>query len=320
MLDVAIIGAGVAGLACARRCSAAGLRVALLDKGRGPGGRLATRRFATPLGEARADHGAQYCTVRGEAFGAALAPLRASGAVQEWRARFEPAGSEPRFVGAPGMNALVRGLAQGLDVSFDARVEALAGGPGAWRLLGPDGAVLAEAASVVCAVPAEQVTPLLATAAPELAAAASAAKTAPCWALMAVFEQPCDPGFDARQCREGALAWLARDSAKPARGGPETWVAHASRDWSQAHLEQGAERVAAALAAELAQHLGAAPAYALAHRWRYAFVTEAAARPCLWDADLRLGACGDWGVGPRIEGAFDSGHALGAAISGAPVS
>jgi predicted NAD/FAD-dependent oxidoreductase len=61
-MDFAIIGAGMAGLACADALKEAGHNVALFDKGRGPGGRMSTRRMETPLGEVAFDHGAQYFT------------------------------------------------------------------------------------------------------------------------------------------------------------------------------------------------------------------------------------------------------------------
>ena len=52
-MDVTIIGAGLAGITCARALQTAGHRVVLLDKSRGVGGRIATRR----LHGTHADHG-----------------------------------------------------------------------------------------------------------------------------------------------------------------------------------------------------------------------------------------------------------------------
>ena len=62
-LDVLVIGAGLAGLAFACDAPAAGLRVRLVDKARGPGGRCSTRRLGDGVS---VDHGAQYFTARGE--------------------------------------------------------------------------------------------------------------------------------------------------------------------------------------------------------------------------------------------------------------
>jgi len=56
------------------------------------------------------------------------------------------------------------------------------------------------------------------------------------------------------------------------------------------------------------------PLTATAHRWRYAR-SGAAGDGCLWNPNLRLGACGDWLIGPRVEAAWRSGRRLAAAAS-----
>jgi renalase len=68
-MRIGIVGAGMAGLACAEGVTRRGDDVVLFDKGRGAGGRMSTRRIATSAGEAYFDHGAQYFTVRDAAFG-----------------------------------------------------------------------------------------------------------------------------------------------------------------------------------------------------------------------------------------------------------
>lgn len=313
MSRAAVIGAGAAGLACARALQQAGLATVVFEKARGPGGRIATKRFDTPLGPAQADHGAQYFTARDPVFAAAMAGL--GPAVARWDARFEPAGRDARLVGAPRMSAIGRALADGLEVRLGVRVAAVERAGAGWRFLDEGGAVLIEAERVVVAAPAEQAAPLLAPIHPAFAALAAAARTAPSWAAMCVFDRPLDLGFDGRSFEAGPIAWAARDSAKPGRGGLETWVLHAARDWSAAHLEEAPEAVGAKLAAAFAPLSGAEPAFVLAHRWRYAFVERAAGQDCLWDAGAGVGACGDWLLGPRVEFAWRSGAALGAAIT-----
>ena len=66
--NIAVIGAGIAGLACARTLAQAGHRVTVLEKGDAPGGRMAS--CESPYGSF--DHGAQYFTVRDERFEMAL--------------------------------------------------------------------------------------------------------------------------------------------------------------------------------------------------------------------------------------------------------
>lgn len=322
VFDVLVVGAGVAGLSCARAAGAAGLQVQLLDKGRGPGGRASTRRVETPRGPLSFDHGAQFFTVRDGAFAAALAPLRAAGQVAVWDGRIahdgviEPAGAAERLVGVPGMNALVRGLAEGLNVRWGLEVTGLRRTGGQWQALGADGAVLGTGRAVVVAIPAEQAARLLQMADPDQAAEAAACVTAPTWAVMAAFDVPLGTPYAALKSSTGPLAWAARQPTKPGRSSEEAWVLHASQAASRALLEQPAEDVTRQLLEAFAAVTGhsATPYWAMAHRWRYAFVEVPAGQPFGWSAALQVGSCGDWRIGPRIEAAFVSGHGLGTAL------
>jgi renalase len=325
-MRTAIIGAGIAGLACARQIADAGGHVTVFDKGRGPGGRMSTRRVETALGEARFDHGAQYFTARGARFRAMLEDQIAAGAAARWDGRFlsvdgagalAPLPAEERFVGTPGMNALVRALAGALDVRWGSQVKALAREGAIWRLADEAGRDLGLFDALVCAIPAEQAAPLLAPAAPTHAAEAASARSAPCWAGLYVVGEDLALDFDGAKIAHGPLAWAARDRAKPGRSGPQTFVLHASPVWSAAHLEDEAGAVAAALWEAFAARfaISAQPVFAGAHRWRFAQVTQAAASPFAWDGALSLGVCGDWRIGPRVESAWTSGDSLGAAIA-----
>ena len=96
MLPIAIIGAGLAGLTAARLLAEAGRAVRLFDKGRGVGGRLATRRVTHAGATHGFDHGAQYVRAEGPAFAALL----------------DEAGARPwpdplRRVATPGMSAVL---------------------------------------------------------------------------------------------------------------------------------------------------------------------------------------------------------------------
>ena len=52
------------------------------------------------------------------------------------------------------------------------------------------------------------------------------------------------------------------------------------------------------------------PAFATAHRWRFALPDPPLETDCLFDGEARIGACGDWCGGPRVEGAYLSGLSL----------
>ena len=123
-----IVGAGIAGLSAARRLRELGVdpaRVRVVDKARGVGGRMASRRIATPGGEARFDHGAQFFTTRSEAFAAAVSAAVEAGAVVEWARGFGLEGDGyPRWRGREAMTSLCKWLVieSGITVEPDHRI------------------------------------------------------------------------------------------------------------------------------------------------------------------------------------------------------
>jgi len=141
-----------------------------------------------------------------------------------------------------------------------------------------------------------------------------------CWALMLQFDGPVDLPFDAAFVNSGPLRWIARDSSKPGRPAvnaapQETWLLHAEAEWSEAHLELPPDEAAALMLAAFAALGGPAPPRWTAHRWRYADTREPLLDGCVWDGGLRLGLCGDWLNGGKVEGAWVSGQRLAAQLS-----
>ena len=327
MGSFAIIGAGISGLACGNALAAAGHQVSLFDKGRGPGGRMSTRRVDTPIGQAHFDHGAQFFTERDPDFQKAVSALEAQGAVGLWRGQFvridsnghqHTMGDEPRYVGTPGMNGIVRGLAAGLNTTWGMRVSALSGQKGAWQLHFESGETLGPFDQIVCAVPAEQVSDLLSQHTPAIGEQAKAVRSLPCWAGLFAFEEALPIDWDmARFDGHPVLDVISTSVNKPGRTGPATYVVHGRADWSITHLEEAADQIASLLLQELAALCGPLPPPLVqsAHRWRYARVETSHGPGFLYDGDQGIGACGDWLSGPRVESAWVSGHHLGQALS-----
>ena len=308
-MRIGIVGAGIAGLACADGLTRRGHQVVLFDKGRGPGGRMSTRRMQTPAGVAHFDHGAQYFTARDETFQSQVGLWAAAGVVAPW-----PAAGSDAYVGVPGMNAPVRELAGRHVVQWSTRVSTLEPRGAGWRLSTEAGDVH-DVDLAVIAVPAEQAAVLLADVAPDLASRAGAAVSAPCWTVMVAFSQPVAAQADCWR-GEGAIGWAARNNAKPGRSGPESWVLQATPDWSRRHLDAHPDEVADDLIAALSSEFGVgvpAPIGIAAHLWRFA--RSAPAGPgALFDRGRGLGLCGDWLIGPRVESAWLSGADLAALV------
>ena len=303
----------MAGLACAERLAGQGHVITMLDKGRGPGGRMSTRRIATNAGEAIFDHGAQYFTIRDPGFRARVGDWIAAGCVAPWAA----AGADA-FVGVPGMNAPIRQMALPFAVQWGAQVTALCPLAEGWRVVTQSG-LSVEVDAVVVAVPAEQAAQLIESSMADVAARARATTTAPCWTVMLAFGEVLPTPVNCFQGKEvDALGWASRNSSKPGRIGPEAWVLQASADWSRQHLEADADWVAGELSAALSARLELTlppPIAVSTHRWRFAR-SGVAGSNAFWDADRRIGLCGDWFIGSRVEAAWMSGTVLAEQMAG----
>ena len=297
---IVIIGSGMAGLACARRLAEAGHAPVVLDKGRGIGGRVATRR----VGDMQFDHGAQYVNAHGSGFAAVLHSLGDS--VAGW----QDGTGRTHSVGVPGMSAIPKALGAGLDIRQNAQVARVVQDDDSWALhLDTD---TMRAARVVVTVPAPQVAGLLGAEHP-LVAALAPVRLAPCLTLMAAVTAPAP--FIARQDADDPLAWIAQDSAKPSRpqSAATLWVAQSGEAFSRAYLEESPTQIAARMLPLLCDRLGVTAdrvTHASAHRWRYARVTQALGQPFLRSPDATLYLGGDWCIGPRIEAAWTSGTAI----------
>lgn len=309
-MRIGIIGAGMAGLACAERLVNQGRDVMLLDRGRGPGGRMSTRRIQTAAGEACFDHGAQYFTVRDGAFRRRVDTWISQGLVAPW----PPAGNDA-YVGVPAMKAPVRQMASQQTVHWTSPVTRIERSGRGWRLV-LDRDEIVDVDIAVVATPAENAAALMASVAPDLSGRAHAAPSEPCWTVMLAFAELVPVAQD---CWRGGeiVGWAARNTSKPGRIGPESWVVQASPDWSRSHIEADPDWVAATLKAALSNLLGAElppSAGQSSHRWRFAR-SGADGSGAIFDYDRRIGMCGDWLIGPRVEAAWLSGTALAEQIA-----
>ena len=322
---VAVVGAGISGLTCARVLRDHGVPVTLFDKSRGPSGRMSTRRADGGL---QFDHGAQFFTARDPAFARHVDSWVHDGHAAVWQGRFGRLGEDgfrpeppprPRYVGTPRMSALGRHLAAEVPVSLGVRIAAVERRGRTWCLRDADGGTHGDFDRIVLAVPAAQAVPLLQVA-PTLAASVATAEMVPCLALMLQFDQPPELPWDGVRVDGGPLAWIAHDSSKPGRASPGCFVAHTRPSAARALLERPVEDSAGELTRAFQAVTGVrhAPSHAVAHRWRYArpALTRVSGPRCRYDRDLGLGVCGDWLVGARVEGAWLSGAAMAGRLLG----
>lgn len=329
---IAVIGAGISGLFAARTIADHGLEVVVFEKSRGVGGRMATRR--TPS-QQRFDHGAQYFTARDERFLRHVRSWQAQGVVASWPDQNQGNGdqiaviengeiksystSEQRFVGTPGMNAIGKHLADGLDIQLKTEVKSIAFTNNQITLKDSSQKVLGDFDSLVISAPAAQTAELLSDF-PIIGEPISKITMNPCWAVMAEFPQPLGTAWAAAFVNDSSISWVARNQTKPGRqSSHEQLVIHANAQWSTNHWDENPEQVSATLLDELWRATSVAPQNpitAIAHRWKYAIPVNPAKIESYFDAETGIAACGDWANGSRVEGAFLSGMSAAGRILG----
>jgi renalase len=317
---VAIIGAGLAGLSCARTLRSAGISVDVFEEASHVGGRIAT----TCAGSDRFDHGAQYLYAEDGEFRSYLTEISRLGYAERWSPRLYgnpsrgiPPGG-PWIIGKPGMSSTVRPLADSVRVAVGRRVQSLERRDNGWHLWFAGEASVGPFDAVALAVPAAEALRLLGDSEP-LTARLSLVRMLPCWALMVRIDDKNFPEQDVFVNVSEIVRWIARDNTKPGRDpAGEALVVHASPAWSLAAEQADAEDVAEELWSEVGEILDLSPvrpSRKLAYLWRHGVVEQALGQTHLYSTQSQLGVAGDWCLGSFAEHAFTSGRHLGKAIA-----
>jgi len=305
-----VVGAGIAGIACARALAAAGVDVVVHERSRAVGGRMASRRVAGRV----VDTGAQYFTAAGDSFRGVAGGWLERGLAREWTDTLDvydggtrqPSKSGPMRWAAPGgLRSLVRDLAEGLDVRLDGSVTDVGPGPTV------DGAAYD---AVVLAMPDPQALRLLHPALVDVREQLAGRDWEPQLALLTGFARRTWDLDAAFVNGDEVLSVVADDGARRGDLAP-VLVAHSTVAFATRHLHDPAAATPSMVAA-LRGLLGLKePDWALVHRWGFATPARPRDAPC-WVGSDRVGLCGDgWGT-PKVENAWASGDALGQLIAG----
>lgn len=306
--DTLVVGAGIAGLLLAVERQRRGERVLVLEKSRGVGGRMATKR----VGEAVFDQGAQFFTARDPRFGRYVDEWRREGKAAVW-----VDGTDPRYIGLPAMTAVAKSLAAGLTVKTEYKATAVRRTVGGWEIDIEEHGIIT-ARKVVLTTPVPQALALLAaggTVLPaDLAAGLAAVTYDPCLAWLAVLAGPSTLPAEGLRLTEGPMRWLADNTRKGVSPGVAAITVHASAAFSAERYGQSELEIAQALRPPVEALCGARVVSSTLHRWKFSQVRDGFAAPYVWLGDVGLGFAGDAFGGPRVEGAALSGLALAEAV------
>ncbi|MFM8770927.1 MAG: NAD(P)/FAD-dependent oxidoreductase [Candidatus Kapaibacterium sp.] len=303
-----VIGAGMCGLTAARLLQDAGEDVTVVDKGRGVGGRMATRR----IDDAVFDHGAQFMTSRTEWFTNIISTLQGAGIIAPWFAG-DDAESHVRYRGVTSMNAIAKHLAQGLDVRTSVTVTKIRRSDGRWDVSFETGDVMSCEACLITA-PIPQALALVDVDELELESETMSQLQNicydPCFAVLATLDGPSGlpPGGPFRPAESPAIALVSDNAAKGIS--PTSCITiHSTVEFARQYLEDP-ESAHTIMIDEVRRYLGSAITTSVIHRWRYSQPTTVCRAPfSILHSKPILLLGGDAFGGARIEGAALSGKA-----------
>ncbi|OYY21543.1 MULTISPECIES: FAD-dependent oxidoreductase [unclassified Polynucleobacter] len=313
---VAIIGAGIAGLSCARELKLQGISADIFEKSRGPSGRMSTRRSEGWS----ADHGAQYFTARDPRFIQEVQQWMRAGTAAIWTPKIkvyeakawrESNSQEIRYIGTPNMNSPGKHLAEELSIQYETTISQLDRRSDKWHLRSNEiGDIPTSYDFVVLAIPAPQASALVRSLDIRASDIADSAQMKACWTMMANFPNQKTADFDAAFINQEIIGWICQNGSKPMRQG-NTWTIHGSPAWSQENVELSKEDAQDQMVQCLTRlGLNCRDAEISMHRWRYASGGLENSISFLSLPDIGLGLCSDWLNGGRVEGAWLSGLEL----------
>lgn len=321
--NIAIVGGSLCGLVAARQLRDAGHRVEVFDRERQLGGRMMGERHEG----LRFETGAQYITARSKDFKRWLDAMTLAGHVTSWSPRLSFGGTDltgdftPRdwYVGTPSMGSIVRSQAEDIRVHLGHRVQGLRRDKNQWHIQIQDSDFEHGPFHVVLVTAPAPVSFPLVRDHTDVFDDMTQVRMMPVWSVMLHFDSPLAVEFDVGSRLSDSIAWIARDSSKPARKRQhETWIVHSSPDFSREFADEMPEDVAIELWEEAKTVMGLAgaePVITMARLWRYALVERTLGASCMFSRELMLGTGGDWCLGARAEAAYESGNALARRVS-----
>ncbi|MEM9226797.1 MAG: FAD-dependent oxidoreductase [Verrucomicrobiota bacterium] len=313
--DVIVVGAGLTGLVAARSLRQAGLSVVVLEKSRGYGGRMSTRRYSGAV----FDHGTQYFTAESETFQDMVDQWLEEGAIKVWFDQLEGETEAcPRYRGSPTMNAVGKHLGRDLDVRLTSVVTAATFEDDRWLVDLADAQTLS-ARALLMTTPAPQALSILQAGGDPLDAVSKRALESISYAksltIMALLDGPSglpEPGFYVPASPE-PVAWVADNAMKGISELPSLTI-QSGPDFAQLHYEGSESDYVARLTAAVTPILKATITEAHAHRWRYAFRTSGVSGEYLYQSGLRFCYASDAFMRAKVEGAALSGLAAAGSI------
>tara|TARA_B100000886_G_scaffold340198_1_gene308379 strand:+ start:34 stop:996 length:963 start_codon:yes stop_codon:yes gene_type:complete len=315
MLDFCIIGSGVAGSTIARLLSKK-YSVHILDKARGPGGRASNKRFKKDL---NFDHGVQYISPKDKKFVEFSKKLIQAKILKEWTGNhidfnFEKKKNSLKLIGRKANNDLVKYQLKGIKKTFLSKVIKINFKGEFWEILF-ENKLKIQSKGLIITCPF-----------PQLKAIAKkylnrkilrlAVKMEPNITVMIALKNNKTLPLSSIKFNDKILSWAANENSKKRFiSNTNLWTLQASLAWSKKNIKKykNNKKIEDELVMRFLKLTGIKKnklIYQRIHGWKYSYNYRKTKFLSFWDKKYRLGLCGDWFSGPKVENAWLSANNL----------
>ena len=325
-MKIAIIGAGISGLAMAKELSKNDITIDIFEKSRGKGGRAGTKR----VDNLNFDLGAQYLNNFDEKFHMVIEDMKKNNVIDIWNGKFgnlkensiEPIFLEDKiYVGVPKMGTLVHYLFDKSVISnifFKTKITDTEIRADKWVLIDSNGKEYDNYDYVICSIPAVQAKDIF-NKYKNVVSKLNEVQYTPRYAIAIMLNTKLDFEYDGlfiekQKRNDKAIRWIARNNSKPGRGPEEIWVIHTDKKWSLQNLERSNEFILNYVIEEFKEIMKLEELNVnktFIHLWRYAIASKFLDENYLLIPGIKLGFCGDYFNGKNINSAYLSGTKLG---------
>lgn len=272
----------MAGLMAANKLANNRISVAIIDKGSGIGGRLATRRISVPnRAEGRIDYGAQFFTVKDPSFTEYLQEWQRAGLIRKWFDGHPTLKNEsdnsghPRYIGQKGMREIAKYLTQNIDIFQQEKVIKLKYSS-RWETV-TESSKSFFSSVIILTPPLPQSLELLENSGLKYDKKSSNAlykvQYDKCIALMAILDSPSEiPEPGVLELTDDSICWLADNRKKGISEKITTITIHTTPQFSHENWDEDNDELSKKIVNKSLQWLRSVPIINQIHRWRYSRV------------------------------------------------
>lgn len=279
ILDVVIVGAGIAGLTAANELSRHGYRVAVYEKARGTGGRMSSKRVALDDSQFMSfDLGCASFSASSEEFKQQISQWHSDGVIAPW---WKDSNGNTHYVGIPRSSSITRHLSKNVACYFKTKIGSLTFENDVWNVVSDESdEIIARAKQVVLATPPDQAYDLLPESSLrdcELKQALDCVSMNPQWVMGVEVDQLPINFPEVTQPKSDIILSISHESIKPHRDslGKHVLQVQATVAWTQQHLEVNKTEVSEILQNELSRYFSDVfdsdikINHSYLHRWLY---------------------------------------------------